>query len=51
MEEQSIDESEVHKAKERFRTELARVKKFSLNAMDPAEIERLANLPPHLQQH
>jgi hypothetical protein len=49
MEEQAVAEQDVHKAKESFRTELARARKQSLDLEDPEKQAELADLPPHLQ--
>ena len=48
MEEMSTADSEVAKARNRFRIQMARVERLIIDMDDPAKQEELANTPPHL---
>ena len=48
MEDTASTDGEVAKARERFRTELARADQLSRDLEDPTKAEMLANTPPHL---
>lgn len=48
MEEMSTVDSEVAKARSKFRIQMARVERLVLDFEDPEKAEEIANTPPHL---